>query len=256
MFRALLLLETASSTTHLTFYFSITITKGSCDLRDPPTSISAHPRMTLEGSPTMPQPFITYNGSAEQADKDIERTTKIAALPTEKWNGPITSDLLYLLRNHVTNKRAAELRFIKTLGRLYVLTRLLAAVGFPEHALLSTRAQWHMTNVCNSFGLNKLYAQDTFQKDDFGKDGATEEVIERRRSVSMCLGMLMEILSRYDMWKLDLYKRRAKEGPIAAAFTEEETKVYKDTVADCFYMSRDLLGELVGRINARERSQV
>jgi hypothetical protein len=256
MFRALLLLETASSATYFAFYFSTTITKGSCDLREPPASISAHPRMHPEGSSNMPQPFITYDGSTEQADKDIERITKITGLPTEEWNAPITSDLLYIIRNHVTSKRATELRFIRTLGRLYALTRLLAAVGFPEHALLSTRAQWHMTNVCNSFGLNKLYAQDTFQKDDFGKDGATEEVIERRRSVSMCLGMLMEILSRYDMWKLDLYKRRAKEGPIAATFTEEETKVYKDTVADCFYMSRDLLGELVGRINAREGSQV
>lgn len=198
----------------------------------------------------MDDPFITYEGSLRQASHDIEKIMDIIQMPARKWTSPAASDLRYILRNHVELKKGRELTVIKNIARLYVLTRLLTAEGFPKQVLLSKRVQWQLVNIRNCLMLRTPYACDTYEIDDFTDDnGATEKVALRRRDRSMCFGMLMACLEYYDFLRQNIFKRQCRGALSVVDFTAEEAEEYRQTLDDCFYLSRDLLGELTERID-------
>jgi hypothetical protein len=212
-------------------------------------------------------PFITYQGSTDQAVHDIDhlKTTQKLTDPT-LWRHPAAQVIKSLLRSHVKSKKGLETVFVQDLAHIYALTRLLTAIGFSTNDNAAHKAFLAFNTARSRLKLLRPYHIDTYQRATFPNPpsspkspgqssspvsvAASVDNLARWRNLSMLMGMIMSILQEYDEWLEQIRDRMAASAEATTVLTiDEETKLQK-TYEDVYYMSKELLGDLAGKIDA------
>ena len=209
-------------------------------------------------SPATTALFIVYTWSTDQALQDLDRAMNIQNrdLPQSQR----VTDLSFVLRDHVYLEHSEEERFISNLSYLYGFTRITTAIGFPDHNNdVQNKSLLHFNALRSVLKLRKTYEVDTYLCAEWAQPSARVNLVdlveretrERRRDLSLTLGVLFSILESYDGWLRRVRERMTKDGEQAP--TMEERFELRQTFYDCLYVSRELLGGLAVAVKEKQK---